>query len=56
MCLPLIKRNTSYPIAKKVYGKTNRDAQTKVKIIIYEGEHQKKEDNLILGSMLLDGI
>lgn len=55
-CSPLINRNTTYPIAKKVFGKTNRDAQTKVKIIIYEGEHQKMEDNLILGSMFLDGL
>lgn len=52
-CCPVIKRNTQYPTEAIVYGKTTKDNQVKAKITIFEGEHETKAENEVLGSMVL---
>lgn len=55
-CYPIIKRNTTYPTMKRITGNTKHANQTRVKVIITEGEHKDIERNRILGSMILEGI
>lgn len=55
-CAPIIHRNSSYPIEKKLVGQTNRDNQTKVSIRLFEGEHLEEKKNRFLGSMVMRGL
>lgn len=55
-CPPLLKRNTSYPIEKKIFGRTQRDNQLNAKIILFEGEQSTMKGNNILGSMIVKGL
>lgn len=55
-CFPIVKRNSSYPLVKKVYGKTRRDNQNNAKIVIMEGEQMEIGGNQVLGSITLNGI
>lgn len=55
-CYPVIKRNTPYPIEKKVNGRTTKNNQAKAKIVIYEGEQWAEKDNEKLGVLMVDGL
>lgn len=49
----VIERNTQYPTEKVIYGKTTKNNQVKATITIFEGEHETKDENEVLGSMTL---
>lgn len=55
-CCPFIKRNSPYPIMKKIMGSTSQDNQTRAKITLVEGEHLAAKDNKKLGSFFLEGL
>lgn len=52
-CYTVIERNTQYPTEKVIYGKTIKNNQVKATITIFEGEHESKDENEVLGSMTL---
>lgn len=54
--LPIVKRNSSYPIKKSITGKTRKDNQRKGTLEIYEGEQRTIDDNQFLGSATLEGL
>lgn len=55
-CVPILFRNTAYPIEKSIKGRTSRDFQKKVHIRFFEGEHTMPEKNKLLGKMVIDGL
>lgn len=55
-CHPIIKRNTAYPTEEIVEGRTSRSNQTRVRITLFEGEKRLIGENVIMGSMVLNGI
>jgi molecular chaperone DnaK len=52
----LIDRNTTVPTAKSHIFTTVRDAQTSVKIVVFQGESDRAEDNELLGEFVLSGL
>jgi molecular chaperone DnaK len=52
----LIDRNTTVPTSKMHVFTTVRDDQTSVKILVYQGEHDRAQDNEMLGEFVLSGL
>jgi molecular chaperone DnaK len=52
----LIDRNTTVPTSKMHVFTTVRDDQTSVKILVYQGEHERATDNEMLGEFVLSGL
>ncbi len=53
---PMIERNTTVPTKKTQVFSTAADGQTKVEIVVVQGERPMARDNKILGTFILDGI
>jgi molecular chaperone DnaK len=53
---PMIERNTTVPTKKTQVFSTAADGQTKVEIVVVQGERPMARDNKILGNFILDGI
>lgn len=54
--LPVIHRNTTIPVSKEAVVQTAEPNQRLLILQIYQGESRKVEDNLLLGSLEVDGI
>jgi molecular chaperone DnaK len=52
----LIDRNTTVPTSKSHVFTTIRDDQTSVKILVFQGESDRAEDNELLGEFVLSGL
>jgi molecular chaperone DnaK len=52
----LIPQNTTVPTARTKIFTTSRDNQTAVKILVMQGEHQRAEENEMLGEFILTGL
>jgi molecular chaperone DnaK len=52
----LIERNTTVPTSKSHVFTTVRDDQTSVKILVFQGESERAEDNDMLGEFVLSGL
>jgi molecular chaperone DnaK len=52
----LIERNTTVPTSKSHVFTTVRDDQTSVKIVVFQGEADKAEENELLGEFVLSGL
>ncbi len=52
----LIERNTTVPTSKGHIFTTVRDNQTQVKILVFQGEAERAEDNELLGDFALSGL
>jgi molecular chaperone DnaK len=52
----LIDRNTTVPTAKSHTFTTVRDDQTSVKIVVFQGESERAEENELLGEFVLSGL
>ncbi len=52
----LIDRNTTVPTSKSHVFTTVRDDQTSVKIIVFQGEAERAEENELLGEFVLSGL
>jgi len=52
----LIERNTTVPTAKSHVFTTVRDDQTSVKIVVFQGEADRAEENELLGEFVLSGL
>src|SRR5262245_1721572 len=52
----LIPQNTTVPTHRTKIFTTSRDNQTAVKILVMQGEHQRAEDNELLGEFILTGL
>jgi molecular chaperone DnaK len=52
----LIERNTTVPTSKSHVFTTIRDDQTSVKILVFQGESDRAEDNELLGEFVLSGL
>jgi len=52
----IIPQNTTVPTARSKIFTTVHDNQTAVKIIVFQGESQKAEENELLGEFILDGL
>ena len=52
----IIPPNTTVPTSRNKIFTTSRDNQTAVKILVMQGEHQKAEDNELLGEFILTGL
>jgi molecular chaperone DnaK len=52
----LIPQNTTVPTSRQKIFTTSRDNQTAVKILVMQGEHEKAEDNEMLGEFILTGL
>ena len=52
----LIPQNTTVPTSRQKIFTTSRDNQTAVKILVMQGEHEKAEDNEVLGEFILTGL
>jgi molecular chaperone DnaK len=52
----LIDRNTTVPTSKSHVFTTVRDDQTSVKIVVFQGEADKAEENELLGEFVLSGL
>ena len=53
---PIIHRNTTIPVSKEQMFSTIAAGQTSVNVRVFQGEARKVDDNLELGSLLIDGI
>jgi molecular chaperone DnaK len=53
---PLIPQNTTVPTSRTKMFTTSRDNQTAVKILVMQGEHERAEENELLGEFILDGL
>lgn len=54
--LPIINRNTTIPVSRVQRVGTVQANQTEIRVQIYQGEHRRVEDNLLLGEFLASGI
>jgi len=52
----LIERNTTVPTSKSHVFTTVRDDQTSVKIVVFQGEAERAEENELLGEFVLSGL
>jgi molecular chaperone DnaK len=52
----LIDRNTTVPTSKGHVFTTIRDDQTSVKILVFQGESERAEENEMLGEFVLSGL
>src|SRR5579862_972369 len=52
----LIPQNTTVPTHRQKIFTTSRDNQTAVKILVMQGEHERAEDNEVLGEFILTGL
>ena len=52
----LIERNTTVPTSKSHVFTTVRDDQTSVKIVVFQGEADRAEENELLGEFVLSGL
>jgi molecular chaperone DnaK len=52
----LIERNTTVPTSKSHVFTTVRDDQTSVKIVVFQGESERAEENELLGEFVLSGL
>jgi molecular chaperone DnaK len=52
----LIERNTTVPTSKGHVFTTIRDDQTSVKILVFQGESEKAQENEMLGEFVLSGL
>jgi molecular chaperone DnaK len=52
----LIDRNTTVPTSKSHIFTTVRDDQTSVKIVVFQGESDRAEENELLGEFVLSGL
>jgi molecular chaperone DnaK len=52
----LIDRNTTVPTSKSHVFTTVRDEQTSVKIVVFQGESDRAEENELLGEFVLSGL
>jgi molecular chaperone DnaK len=52
----LIERNTTVPTSKGHVFTTIRDDQTSVKILVFQGESERAEENDMLGEFVLSGL
>ncbi|HZJ57087.1 MAG TPA: Hsp70 family protein [Clostridia bacterium] len=53
---PIIQRNLTIPVVKEKTYSTAGDGQTRVDIMVYQGEYKKASLNNFLGKFVLDGI
>lgn len=51
---PIIERNTPLPTSKSGYYVTTQDNQTRVSVLIYQGESMHCSENLLLGELSLE--
>src|SRR5215470_7714435 len=52
----LIEQNTTVPTSKSYVFTTVKDNQTSVKILVLQGEHDRAEENELLGEFILTGL
>jgi molecular chaperone DnaK len=52
----LIPQNTTVPTSRTKIFTTSRDNQTAVKILVMQGEHERAEENEMLGEFILTGL
>ncbi|MEK6606899.1 MAG: molecular chaperone DnaK [Myxococcota bacterium] len=52
----LIERNTTVPTSRSHRFTTIRDNQTSVKVLAMQGEHERAEENTLLGEFVLSGL
>jgi molecular chaperone DnaK len=52
----LIPQNTTVPTGRTKIFTTSRDNQTAVKILVMQGEHERAEENEMLGEFILTGL
>jgi molecular chaperone DnaK len=52
----LIEQNTTVPTSKSHVFTTVKDNQTSVKILVLQGEHERAEENELLGEFILTGL
>jgi molecular chaperone DnaK len=52
----IIPPNTTVPTSRNKIFTTSRDNQTAVKILVMQGDHEKAEDNELLGEFALTGL
>ena len=52
----LIERNTTVPTSKGHVFTTIRDDQTSVKILVFQGESERAQENEMLGEFVLSGL
>ncbi|MEM1026102.1 MAG: molecular chaperone DnaK [Myxococcota bacterium] len=52
----IIERNTTVPTSASHVFTTVRDNQTSVRIMVFQGESQRAEDNELLGEFILSGL
>ncbi|MDT7789014.1 MAG: molecular chaperone DnaK [Pseudonocardiales bacterium] len=54
--MKLVERNTNVPTRRSEIFSTADDNQTSVQIRVYQGEHERAEDNLLLATFTLAGL
>ncbi len=52
----IIPANTTVPTGRSKIFTTSRDNQTAVKILVMQGDHERAEDNELLGEFILTGL
>ncbi len=52
----VIPANTTVPTGRNKVFTTSRDNQTAVKILVMQGDHERAEDNELLGEFILTGL
>ncbi|RYE80482.1 MAG: molecular chaperone DnaK [Myxococcales bacterium] len=52
----IIPPNTTVPTSRTKVFTTSRDHQTAVKILVMQGDHERAEDNELLGEFILTGL
>jgi len=52
----IIPPNTTVPTSRNKIFTTSRDSQTAVKILVMQGDHERAEDNELLGEFILTGL
>jgi molecular chaperone HscC len=54
--LPIIHRNTTIPVSREEVVRTMRPNQPGVTVKVYQGESRNVKDNLLLGTLEVEGI
>ncbi len=54
--MPIIHRNTTLPVSREDVVNTLRPNQREVRIMVYQGEHRKVDDNVFLGELTVKDI